>query len=73
MYTSRDKRTKSHTLKYERNWIFNQKTSVYMHNPESILENYTYKIPWNSDKQTESQPDDVVIVNKNRELDELWT
>ena len=39
-----------------------------MHYPESVRENQTHKLLWNFAKRL-----DLVIINKKRELAELWT
>ena len=49
----------------------------YMHNPTSVLENETHKLPWDFDLQTDHQISvrrpDLVIINKKIELAKLWT
>ena len=49
-----------------------------MHNPESVLENETYKILWDFEILTDHlisarQPELVIINNKKREFAELST
>ena len=44
-----------------------------MHNPESVLENKMHKLLWNFGIQTDHQRPDLIIINKKRELAELWT
>ena len=57
---------------------FDYTNKWYMHNPESILENETYKLLWDFMIQTDhlilTRRLDLVIVNKKkRELTEQWT
>ena len=56
---------------------FYQTNKWYIHNPESVLQNETHKLLWDFEIQTDhlistSRPD-LVIINKKRELAELWT
>ena len=49
-----------------------------MHNPESVQENGTHKLPWDFDIQPNhlisTRRPDFIIINKNqkREITELW-
>ena len=50
---------------------FDQTNKWYMHNPAAVLENYTYKLLWNFDIQTDHQisarrPDLIIIKKKKK-------
>ena len=56
---------------------FDHMKKWHMHNPASVLENETYKLLWDFEIQTDhlisTRRLDLVIINKKRELAELWT
>ena len=57
---------------------FDHTNKWYMHNPASVLENNTHKLPWNFDIYTDHlisarRPDLIIINNKKREIAKLST
>ena len=56
---------------------FDNTNKCYMHNSESVLENETHKLLWDFETQTDplisARRSDLEIINKKRELTELWT
>ena len=56
---------------------FDHMNKWYMYNPESVLENETHKLLWDFEIQMDhlisDRRPDLIIINKERELAELWT
>ena len=48
-----------------------------MHNPASVQEKATHKLPWDFDIQTDhlisARRPDLITINKKREFAKLWT
>ena len=56
---------------------FDHTNKWYKHNPASVQEKGTHKLPWDFDKQTDhltsARRPDLIIINKKKELAKLWT
>ena len=56
---------------------FDHTDKWYLHNIESVLENETHKLLWDFQIQTgyqiSAKRPDLIIINKKREVAELWT